>query len=266
MSKEKYLVFNQATIDRLFKCTNPADCFALYGFYYKTAKWQKTNTIKANNLYVKKCLSWGIKRVNNAKKQLKSLGLISIIQQRKDNKVSDWYVKVSYIVTSEQSKLAVHNYNTQNDTVDSNNTQKQQYPIATNSFQDTNAFKLLSICLKTVSIINLPREYKNICDEYKKHKTEFNIKTQTKTKRFTKPTTEEINTYQMEYKNQILINAEQFIDHYESKGWMIGKNKMKCWKSAVRTWLRNNKNFNGSQNKQPFNQNTYTTDEIQCLN
>ena len=27
-----------------------------------------------------------------------------------------------------------------------------------------------------------------------------------------------------------------FVDFYESKNWMVGKNKMKDWKAAVRTW------------------------------
>jgi len=37
------------------------------------------------------------------------------------------------------------------------------------------------------------------------------------------------------------IDPQGFIDFYESKGWMIGKNKMKCWKSAMRTWARKDK-------------------------
>ena len=56
-------------------------------------------------------------------------------------------------------------------------------------------------------------------------------------KKFVKPTTEEIQAYCKEIRAN--INAEQFYDYYESKGWMIGKNKMKDWKAAVRTWKRN---------------------------
>jgi hypothetical protein len=37
------------------------------------------------------------------------------------------------------------------------------------------------------------------------------------------------------------INAEGFIDFYESKGWQIGKEKMKSWKACVRTWERREK-------------------------
>ena len=52
--------------------------------------------------------------------------------------------------------------------------------------------------------------------------------------RFKKPKIEDIEEYCLERKNN--INAERFYDYYESKGWMIGKNKMKNWKAAVRAW------------------------------
>ena len=52
--------------------------------------------------------------------------------------------------------------------------------------------------------------------------------------RFKKPNIDDIKDYCLERKNN--INAERFYDYYESKGWMIGKNKMKNWKAAVRTW------------------------------
>lgn len=34
------------------------------------------------------------------------------------------------------------------------------------------------------------------------------------------------------------VSAESFVDFYTSKGWMVGKNKMKDWKAAVRNWNR----------------------------
>lgn len=55
-----------------------------------------------------------------------------------------------------------------------------------------------------------------------------------KTKRFIPPSVEEVEQYCIERSNN--IDAQSFIDFYESKGWMIGKNKMKDWKAAVRTW------------------------------
>lgn len=51
---------------------------------------------------------------------------------------------------------------------------------------------------------------------------------------FKKPTLNEIEEYCKERNNNVLPN--KFYDFYESKGWMIGKNKMKDWKAAVRTW------------------------------
>lgn len=56
--------------------------------------------------------------------------------------------------------------------------------------------------------------------------------------KFIKPTLDELR----EYMDSIGMNdvSNKFFDFYESKGWMIGKNKMKDWKSAVRTWKPNN--------------------------
>lgn len=42
------------------------------------------------------------------------------------------------------------------------------------------------------------------------------------------------------------VNPEKFISFYQSKGWMIGKNKMKDWKAAVRTWEIQNRKNNGN--------------------
>lgn len=60
--------------------------------------------------------------------------------------------------------------------------------------------------------------------------------TTTKRKRFEKPTLSQIEQYCIERNNT--VNAEQFFDHYESNGWKVGKNSMKDWKAAVRTWER----------------------------
>ena len=51
---------------------------------------------------------------------------------------------------------------------------------------------------------------------------------------FKKPKLDEVKNYCILRKNN--IDAESFISFYESKGWMIGKNKMKNWKQAIVTW------------------------------
>jgi len=65
-----------------------------------------------------------------------------------------------------------------------------------------------------------------------------NINIITKEK-FKKPTLEEVKDYCRERNNE--IDAETFIDFYESKGWKVGKTPMKDWKAAIRNWERSNR-------------------------
>jgi len=51
---------------------------------------------------------------------------------------------------------------------------------------------------------------------------------------FVPPSIQEVTNYCIERKNS--VNPQKFVDFYESKGWLIGKNKMKSWQAAVRTW------------------------------
>ena len=62
-----------------------------------------------------------------------------------------------------------------------------------------------------------------------------------KEKRFAPPTLQEVKDYclKMGYTH---VDAERFIDYYTSNGWMVGKNRMKDWKAAVRNWDRREKN------------------------
>lgn len=63
--------------------------------------------------------------------------------------------------------------------------------------------------------------------------------------RFTPPTIEEVRAYCLERNNR--VDPERFVDFYSSKGWMVGKSKMKDWMAAVRTWegrqTKGNSNF-----------------------
>lgn len=61
--------------------------------------------------------------------------------------------------------------------------------------------------------------------------------------RFRRPSVEEVRAYCQERRNS--VDAEQFVDYYESKGWRVGHNPMKDWKACVRTWER--KKVNGSR-------------------
>lgn len=54
--------------------------------------------------------------------------------------------------------------------------------------------------------------------------------------RFTPPSIEEVAAYCQERGNG--VDASRFVDFYSSKGWMVGKSRMKDWKAAVRNWER----------------------------
>lgn len=136
------LILNKITVDRLFQLENCADCIALYVFYYKTAKWQKTNTVKANDQYVKKSLKWGVSKIQKAKQTLKEHGLIDIVQRRKDGKIEGWFIKVSYLVNerkADEIKIKVQNIN---------NTQNEQVENCTSGNEETNALKEKIKCLE----------------------------------------------------------------------------------------------------------------------
>ena len=58
-----------------------------------------------------------------------------------------------------------------------------------------------------------------------------------KNSRFVPPTLAEVSEYLKEQGYQYPQKyADQFVSFYESKGWMIGKNKMKNWKMATKQW------------------------------
>ena len=67
---------------------------------------------------------------------------------------------------------------------------------------------------------------------------------------FTPPTVDEVRNYCVERNNS--VDAEAFVSFYESKGWLIGKNKMKDWRAAVRTWERSRKDDKQTTAKPTF--------------
>lgn len=67
---------------------------------------------------------------------------------------------------------------------------------------------------------------------------------------FVPPSLEEVKAYCLERKNR--VSPDGWFDHYESNGWRVGKNPMRSWKAAVRTWERdpfgsNEDNGNGEK-------------------
>ena len=62
-----------------------------------------------------------------------------------------------------------------------------------------------------------------------------------------KPDVEEVRAYCLERGNR--VDAQKFVDYYESNGWRVGRNPMKDWKAAVRTWERNSGGGNDAQKR-----------------
>lgn len=248
------LILNKITIDRLFQLENCADCIALYVFYYKTAKWQKTNTVKANDQYVKKSLKWGISKIQKTKQTLKEHGLIDIVQRRKDGKIKGWFIKVSYLVNerkADEIKIKVQNIN---------NTQNQQVENCTSGNEETNALKEKIKCLeKEIEMLK-----NNNIGENNAPQPENSVKPdKPKRKKFVIPTVEEVQAYCDERGNN--IDAQHFIDYYSARGWMLGKNHIKDWKACIRTWERNDSFKPHKHNEEPehhkYDQNGYESEE-----
>lgn len=86
-------------------------------------------------------------------------------------------------------------------------------------------------------------------DKKRTEEKRIDIKTPKLTTRFKEPTILEVTGYCKERKNT--IEPEKFIDYYISKGWLVGKTKMKDWKAAVRNWERSS--FNTTQKIDQYN-------------
>lgn len=97
------------------------------------------------------------------------------------------------------------------------------------------------------------RKEKNLSDSLikEKRKTEEKAKEENGEKahatRFVKPTISDVQKYINEKGYQ--IDAQKFYDHYELVGWVYGKGhqRVKDWKAAVRTWVRNEHQYRNVQ-------------------
>lgn len=93
--------------------------------------------------------------------------------------------------------------------------------------------------------------------EYKEYKNKKN-------NIFTPPTVEEVRAYCQERNNH--VDPVTFVNFYSSKGWMVGKNKMKDWKACVRTWERSETRGTKTPESNPkvhnYNEREYDFDEL----
>ena len=111
-----------------------------------------------------------------------------------------------------------------------------------------NGKEIIKRIIKITGIQNIEYPIQNIEGGYSKYLKENNTSINNtsnkekiyKKEKFKKPTLEEVEAYCKERNNN--VDAELFINHYDSNGWKVGKNSMKDWKACIRTWERNKVN------------------------
>lgn len=154
-------------------------------------------------------------------------------------------LKKSYIKSQDGTKLWFKNflkYQKKLPLNSANNMHKQIISLIQDNLSDETKFKgsavinsLLPIDCQVAKAIRIKKEVstKNNSDE---SLTEKPIE---KTKRFIKPTIEEIYNYMVEKEFEFAKNeSEKFFNFFESKGWKVGKNPMVSWTSAVANWMK----------------------------
>ena len=110
------------------------------------------------------------------------------------------------------------------------------------------------ILTRVITLVNSPSKEK-FTDNTNININNTNLTDSNKKTLFKKPTLYEVKNYCILRKNN--IDAESFIDFYESKNFMIGKNKMKDWKACVRTWESREKNKPKTMSKIDMQLNEY---------
>lgn len=107
------------------------------------------------------------------------------------------------------------------------------------TIKTTNKFSIISLCN-----YESYQSTENETDQQNVNKAETTDQQPTTSKECKKdkkeiymPSIDEVRAYCKERNNT--VDPEKWFDFYASKGWMIGKNKMRDWRAAVRTWEKN---------------------------
>ena len=123
----------------------------------------------------------------------------------------------------------------------------------------TNAEQLLNNC--STSVQQMLAE--NSIDKNRLDKTSIEEDSKAPRKRFAPPTVDEVQAYCIERKNS--VDPQRFVDYYSSNGWKVGKNAMKDWKAAVRTWERSGYDSPKKQEKRPYGANNGPRDDSKAM-
>ena len=255
------LIINKKTIDNLFTLNNCSDCVALYIFYYKTAKWQKTNCIKATDEYVKRCLKWGYDKIKKTKQILKENGLIEIVQKRENGKIVAWYIQINYIISNQKENCI------KEEIYDDNFLEKPEVGKPRCGKQEPNAYiNIIKMLKENKEVLKENNKNNNILNSFnihneedilnssnilnelfllkenqkkiEKENEELKKRAKTKSKEFVPPTLEEVKQYCLERNNK--LDYKYFYDYFTEGNWKDSNgNQVKNWKQKIITWEKN---------------------------
>lgn len=128
---------------------------------------------------------------------------------------------------------------------------KIRFPMYQNFSRHVSKFSMT--CNKTFHDMyqNFPRTQARVDEETEQAGEAEKKSSRKRGQQFVPPTVYDVRAYCNESGHY--IDEEAFIDFYTSNGWKVGKNPMKDWKAAVRTWAKRDGNSQG--NRQPMNGN-----------
>ena len=182
--------------------------------------------------------------ISSGLNELKARGYLKVVCERDSNgRISDWLYIIkedpnlddTYHTTPELENQHLESEEQLNTNILSTNKSNTNQCSCKNSFVN-----------KDSTSSNSGKEKENISET--NVSPIFSVQTKKKhSKRFEKPTFEEIEAYIREQNYD--IDPHTFFDYYEACGWTVGKNKpMKDWKASVRYWVSSRKN-NGDTSK-----------------
>ena len=149
-------------------------------------------------------------------------------------------LKKSYIKSKDGTKLWFKNflkYQKKLPLNSANNMHKQIIMLIQENISDENKFKrsdiINSLLPNDLQLVKQTRKKREVVEQVEGEPSEI-----VKTRRFIKPTSQEVFDYMVENEFEFAkIESDKFVNFYDSKGWKVGKNAMKKWKSAVANWM-----------------------------
>ena len=150
----------------------------------------------------------------------------SFTSQGKDCYISDEYIASLIGVSERSARTMLSNL------INKGYVNRTRFDGRRRYLQSTISYQSGKICRAEMQ--NLPNTYNQLLNKSISNDIDDSNKRKAK---FVKPTIEDIRCFCEERNNG--IDAEEFFNFYESKGWVIGKSPMKDWKACIRTWERN---------------------------